>query len=335
MSTAARELSGSAFIADLPPAERSLGRFAVTVVLGVIAYVVAAVVGLFISFALLIAAAGWPAPTSVAGLQALVRRLAELAQSDGKSFSDTLQALAVAIPDNLLPIYAIIGVALLVHRPPVKAFITSAPRFRWRLLLAGAGLSALIIGPFVGVSQLFDPAAQPPPLLTVSPDLGLKALYTLICVVCFAPAAFGEEMLFRGWLLRETSGATRNPIALMAINGVVFAAAHLQFAPDAFLERAILGAAFTYMTLRLGGIEFSTGAHLANNLMIVLFLEPLTLKVPTSDGVTAGSLAQYAYLIFAYGLMTEIVVRWPALRRWTEADAATRPGPARVAADFS
>ena len=34
-----------------------------------------------------------------------------------------------------------------------------------------------------------------------------------------------------------------------------------------------MGAGFAYMTLRLGGIEFSTGVHAANNLLIVLFIQ--------------------------------------------------------------
>jgi len=335
MTTATEQLSGSAFIADLAPGERSLWRFILTVVLGALAYVVGAVVGIVVSFLILIFGAGWPLPVSAETGQALMQRFLRLAASDGKSFGDSLQLLAVAIPDNLLPIFGVIGVAALIHRPRLRSLITSATHFRWRLLLAGVALSALIIGPFIAIGQILDPAAPPPPMLTVSGNVGLQAVYAVICIAAFLPAAFGEEMLFRGWLLRETSAVTRNPIALVAINGVVFAAAHLQFAPDAFLERAILGAAFAYMTLRLGGIEFSTGAHLANNLMIVLFLEPLTLKLPPNGGINAGALAQYAYLLFAYALMTEIVVRWPALRRWTGADQTTVPTSTAVAAHFS
>jgi membrane protease YdiL (CAAX protease family) len=269
MSAESARLSSSAFIADLGPREKSLPRFALTVVLGVAAFVVAAIAGVFVSFGLLIAAAGWPAPTSVDNLRALLRRFVELTASDGHNLGDALQILAVAIPDNILPIFAVIGVAVLLQERGLKALVTSAPRFRWRLVLMGLGLFALFVGPFVGVTQWLDPHAPAPPVLTVSPDFAQRAIYAVVCVAVFFPAALGEEMLFRGWLLRETSAVTRNAAVLLVINGVVFAAAHFDFSPDGFLERAILGAGFAYMTLRLGGVEFSAGAHLANNLMLV------------------------------------------------------------------
>jgi hypothetical protein len=335
MSSAVLQLSGSPFISDLGPGERSVVRFFLTLLLGGLAFVVASVVGVVLSFVLLIALAGWPAPTSPATIQALLHKFVELAGSDGHSFSEALQLLAVAIPDNILPIFALIGVALLIHRRPWRAFITSAARFRWRLTLIGLVLSVVIVGPFLVVSQLLDPTAQAPPVLTVSHNAGLGALYAAICIAAFLPAAFGEEMLFRGWLLRETSAVTRNPIVLVVVNGVIFAAAHFQFAPDAFLERALMGAAFTYMTLRLGGIEFSTGAHLANNLMIVLFLEPLTLKQPPSERLNAGALGQDAYLLVAYLVMTELVVRWEPLRRWAGASPSASPPATAAAAPVS
>ena len=328
MSAVTAQLSGSAFIANLGPGEKSIARFLLTLLLGAVAFVMAAVVGVFVSFGVLIAFAGWPAPTDLAHLQSLLRRFLDLVASDGRSLDSALQIMAVAIPDNVFPIFAVIGVAALVHQRPLGAFATSAPRFRWRLLIGGLALSLLIIGPYMIIGQWLDPKATAAPLLTVSRDNGLRALYVVACIVAFLPAALGEEMLFRGWLLRQTSGVFRNPAVLIVLNGVVFAAAHLQFAPDAFLERLILGAAFAYMTLRLGGIEFSTGAHFANNLIVVLLFEPLTLRAPPSNPVTIDVLAEYAFLLGSFIVMTEIIVRWTPLRRWTGADRATPPATA-------
>jgi membrane protease YdiL (CAAX protease family) len=333
MSTTAEQLSESAFISDLGPDERSLWRFLLTLLLGALAFLVAAIVGIFLSFGLLIALGGWPAPTSIDGLQALLRRFVQLSASDGRSFSDALQMLAIAIPDNVLPIWAIIGVALVVHRRRLKAFITSTPRFRWRMLAAGVLLPTMIIGPFIGIGQWLDPTHATPPILAVSNNAGQGLVYAIVCVVAFLPAAFGEEVLFRGWLLRQISTLTRNPAVIIVLDGVIFAAGHFQFGPDALLERTILGAAFAYMTLRLGGVEFSTGAHLANNLLIVLFLEPLTLKLPAEAGVTAGALVQYGYLVVSYVVMTELMVRWAPLRRWSGVNRA--PAATAAAAHFS
>jgi membrane protease YdiL (CAAX protease family) len=333
MSEDASRLADSAFIADLSPKERSLWRFLATLAVGAAAFFVAALIGVVISLAILVAFAGWPIPTDLQRLQDLLARFVALARSDGRSLGDELQLLAIAIPDNVLPIFSVIGVAALINDRPLRAYLSAAPKWRWTMLLSGVALSMLIIGPFVAVNQLMDPKAGPAPVLTVSRDPALCVTFALISVAAFLPAALGEEMLFRGWLLRELSGLTRNPWALIVINGIVFAAAHLQFGADTFLERAILGGALTYMTLRVGGVELSTGAHLANNLMIVLFVEPLTLKPPPSEAVNVNSLTQYAFLIASYVLIAELVVRWAPLRRWTGADASLRP-PA-TAAQFS
>jgi hypothetical protein len=106
----------------------------------------------------------------------------------------------------------------------------------------------------------------------------------------------------------------------MLINGIVFAAAHMDFAPDAFVTRAIMGAGFTYSTLRLGGVEFSSGLHASNNIMIVLFFEPLTLKPSPNTPITADSLAPELVLLLIYIGMVEIVARWAPLRRWAGAE---------------
>lgn len=326
-------LANSAFIAGLDPREKSLWRFLVTLFLGIAAYVVVAIVAAIAVFVALIVWDGWPSPLpGLANLQDFLHRFAALAASDGKSFDEAMQILAIGIPDNIFPIFAFIGVALVVHQRPMRAFLTAAARFRWPMALNGLVLSFLIVGPFILVGQMLDPRAGPPPLVSVSGDLGRRALYGIVCFLAFFPAALGEEVLFRGWFLRQLSALTRNPVVLMVVNGVVFAAAHLDFAPDAFLERAIMGAGFTYMALRLGGVEMSTGAHFANNLMIVLFVEPLTLKLSPNNGVDLGELAQFGGLFVGYVLMAELTARWAPLRHWTGADQ-TAALPASAAAE--
>jgi len=329
------ELSNSAFIADLDPREKSLWRFLVTFFGGIAVYLIVAVVAAAAVLVCLVLWAGWPPPVGAGGAQAFLHRFRVLVEANGKTFDDAMQTLAIGIPDNILPIFAIIGLAMLVHRRPPRAFLTAAARFRWPMALNGFALSLLAIGPFVLAAQLTDAKAGPLPLLSISTQLGRRAIYAAVCTLAFFPAALGEEMLFRGWLLRQLSALTRNPLALMAVNGAVFAAAHLEFAPDAFLERAIMGAGFVYMTLRLGGVEMSTGAHFANNLMIVLLVEPLSLKPPPGGPIDPVALAQYVGLFLAYVLMAEVTARWSPLRRWTGADQTAGPLAGAVAAEFS
>jgi membrane protease YdiL (CAAX protease family) len=321
-------LSDSPFIADLDPRERSLGRFLLTLALGVVALVAMAIAAFVIALAVLVAVAHWPAPTDAANVKALMLRVSALGRIDKPDFAGALQILLIAIPSNVLPIFAFVAVAVLICGGRWKSFLTAAARYRWRLTAAGVGMSAILIGPFVAIGQWMDPKAAPPPLFSIASDPTQQAIYCLVCVLAFFPAALGEELLFRGWLLRQTSAISRNAIALMIVNGALFAAAHAQFEPDAFLERWIMGAGFTYMTLRVGGIELSTGAHFANNLMIVLFLEPLTLKQPPDNGLNPDIFLPFVGLFVAYVAMAELAVRWGPLRRWSLAVVAPTPPPA-------
>ena len=329
MSLETWKLSNSPFLADLGVGERSFGRFLLALFGGALAFILVSIAAILATFALYVLAFGWPAPTTTHGVRALAQRFTDLAASDGTSFSDALQIMGFALPSNVLPIFAFIGVAALAHGRSIRNLSTTAPRFRWRMLLVGLALSFLVIGPFLAVGQLMDPKAQPPPVLTVAKDGVQRAIYVVLCIIGFTPAAMGEEILFRGWLLRQTSNLTRNPIALLIGNGVLFAAAHFDFAPDAFLERAIMGAGLGYMTLRLGGVEMSSGVHAANNLMIVLFLDPLTLKLTPNTGLDPGALAAYVGLFVAYVGMTELMARWTPLRLWSRAEAV-RPSIAEA-----
>jgi membrane protease YdiL (CAAX protease family) len=217
----------------------------------------------------------------------------------------------------------------------MRSYVTSALRLRWRLLFAGIGLAALAMTPLflVEIWRSGEPPALP--LLTVAPDVAGRATYGLAVLLLLVPAAAAEEVFFRGWMLKQTAAFTRNVTALLVINGVVFSAMHGDFSPDAFLTRAVMGAGFAYMTLRLGGIEFATGAHAANNILIVLFLQPLTLKTAVAPDMTAGSTLEDFALALAYVAITEAVVRWTPLRRLAGVDPAPEGPPASAAETFS
>ena len=104
---------------------------------------------------------------------------------------------------------------------------------------------------------------------------------------------------------------------MMLATALAFSALHFDFNPDSFLTRALMGVGFAYMTLRLGGIEFSTAVHATNNILIILFVAPLSLQLPEQGtGITAESLIVDLAMIVGYLAITELVARSPRLRRW-------------------
>jgi hypothetical protein len=318
----------AAFIADLSGRERSLGRFAATVVGGVVAGVT---VGLVVGVITLFAAA---AATGVLNgdIHTLRERITNLVSGDGGDVRSALVLLTLATTTNGSMAAVFIAVAAIIAGRKLVSYVTVARHIRWPLLGLGLFMSFAIIGPLIAAGQLLDPHATPPPLLSLAKDLPTRVVYGVGCVGLLLVAAAAEEVIFRGWLLRQSAALSRNLIFLMALNGIVFSAVHGEFGPDAFLTRALMGAGFVYMTLRLGGVEFSTGAHAANNIMIVLFIQPLSLKPSPSSGVSADSLFQDVFLFASYVLMTEIVARWTPLRRLVGLDTTDAAPPAQTAA---
>jgi len=140
----------------------------------------------------------------------------------------------------------------------------------------------------------------------------------VVAAVVFLVIAAGvEELLCRGWLLKQTAAWSRNVWVMLIVNGLLFSAMHLpDIDPNAFVGRALMGIGFVYMTLRTGGIEFSTGAHAANNALLILFVQTPPLNIPPPEKFNPLEVLPTLLAVAGYVLITEIVVRWAPLRDW-------------------
>ena len=222
-----------------------------------------------------------------------------------------------------------VALAAVIAHHRLRAYLTAAPHIRWRLLALGLGMGLLALAPVVAANVLTAPANRSleSAWASIAPNGLLIAVFSTLLLI---PAAAAEELFFRGWLLRQTAAFTRRPVVLIVLTAMVFSGFHRDFSPDAFLNRVLMGAGFAYMTLRLGGIEFSAGAHAANNVLVVLFMGPLTLDAPVGGPTFSfGTLISDAAMVAGYVLITETVARLPQLQRW----ANVRPqdvSPVRV-----
>lgn len=228
----------------------------------------------------------------------------------------TLQDLLFDTAANGMLWLTFVALAALIAHHRLRAYLTAATHIRWRLLALGLGLSLLALMPVVVANILTAPANRSlaGAWASIAPN-GL--LIAVLSTALLIPAAAAEELFFRGWLLRQTAAFTRRPVILIVLTALIFSAIHRDFNPDTFLSRMLMGAGFAYMTLRLGGIEFSAGAHAANNIVVVLFMGPLTLDAPAGGPVfSAGTLITDAAIVAGYVLMTEAVARVPQLQHW-------------------
>ena len=282
------------FLAAAGPYDRSLGRTALFV-----AAALAATLAVALTLALALAAL----PNADRAGRSLISYGYELSVAGLGSFAAAAAALALAAR---------------IYRRPVRSFLTAAPRFRWRAVAAGLAVGLPLVGVAFAVEQLIAPSPLAAPIATPGAGLAERLAYAGVALVTLYGAAFAEEALFRGWLLQQTAAWTRSAPVILAVNGVAFSLAHLDPDPAGFLVRAVMGAGWAWIALRTAGVEFTTGAHLANNLFVALIVTPVRFTAPAAHGPTdlRPALIELAIVL----AMATVVELW--LRRRGEGEAA-------------
>ena len=83
-------------------------------------------------------------------------------------------------------------------------------------------------------------------------------------------AGIGEELIFRGIVLRKILKSLNNVHVAVWLSAIIFSAIHFQF--YGFLPRTMLGALFGYLYVWTGNIRIPIAAHIFNNsLAVVLY----------------------------------------------------------------
>ena len=171
--------------------------------------------------------------------------------------------------------FGILLAAALTYRRPLTDFLWPRRRFDPEQMgigfLAMACVCIITIPIYLAMGSQWDPPILDPQYLDHT-----RLIYVSAMVLGLLVAAAAEEVVCRGVLLRLTGLITRRPLILCLINGLVFSAIHMDPDPVAFVSRAVSGGIWTWAALRLGGLEFAIGAHLANNLIIALFWQPFS-----------------------------------------------------------
>lgn len=248
------------------------------------------------------------------------------------TLSATVGAIAFLAVINTTLMVVIVLLASLIRRRRFWNNITAARRFRWGQLFVGLLLYGIAFSAMIAVEALFFDFELAWPVLDLTDNTAEIVLLSLGVTAGFILAAFAEEILFRGWLLRETSVFTRRLVIILLVNAVLFAAVHFDptnfpYDPNAFIARAIMGAVFCYMTLRFAGIEFSTGAHAANNILITLIIQPMSFSEPPAEPVQVDLMLESLVLLVMGVAVTEAAARLKFLKPFMGETPKAEPNP--------
>jgi membrane protease YdiL (CAAX protease family) len=160
----------------------------------------------------------------------------------------------------------LLGFMLAARWIQAKRFVDLIGDWRWRLFALGAGgWLALQLA-----AGLADFALAPSGFkLTASP-----ATLTLAfaAVPALAVQTFAEEFVFRGYVTQGLLAAFRRPWPTAIVSGLIFGAVHYANGGPQALNAVMFGVAAAYIAIRTGGLAFTFGMHLVNNVLSAVVL---------------------------------------------------------------
>ena len=223
---------------------------------------------------------------------------------------------------------AVLLAAVLVYRRHPLTWITSAPRFRWRLFWVGLVLFGLLFGAIASFPEALHGWPDRPMFLKAGEPGRIQVAYVVVMLLALPVAAAFEEVLCRGWLLQVSAAFTRSLPAILLFNGLVFSLLHIDSDPGRNLGRAALGMALSWAALRSGGLEIGIGVHAANNLVILLLAQTLQQSQATTPSTPLSVVLELG-LSAATVAVVELAARWGPLRRWSGFEPDGEPPQAR------
>ncbi len=134
-------------------------------------------------------------------------------------------------------------------------------RWSWRMAAAAAGCWAVVLIGANLIDALIAPAGFRITASTATVGLALAALPAL------AVQTFAEELLFRGYLTQGLLLAFKRPVAAAVVSALLFGAAHIPNGAPQAVGAVAFGLATALIAIRTGGIAFTWGMHLVNNLV--------------------------------------------------------------------
>ena len=162
-----------------------------------------------------------------------------------------------------LVLLSFVAAARLVHG---KSFADLIGRWSWRLFGQGLAIWIAVLLASAAIDFLIDPAGFRITASAQTPQLAAVALGGL------AIQTFAEEYVFRGYLTQGLLMMTRRTVPTALIAGVLFGAMHIPNGLPQALSATIFGIALSLIAIKTGGIAFTYGLHLANNVFAAVVL---------------------------------------------------------------
>jgi membrane protease YdiL (CAAX protease family) len=158
---------------------------------------------------------------------------------------------------------------------------------------------------------------------------GATAALAVSAFVGLGVQTFAEEFVFRGYLTQGLLLATKRPLVASVLSGLVFGALHIPNGIPQALNAVLFGAVAALIAIRTGGIAFTYGLHLINNLFGAVVVVSASDVFNGSPGLITQSTPGLIWWDLVAGVAVLAVPLWLVLRSTREG-----PGSEAPAADF-
>jgi membrane protease YdiL (CAAX protease family) len=176
------------------------------------------------------------------------------------SLTDTRRPVAFFLANGVLFGLFLAGFWLAARIVQGKRFGDVAGDGRWRLFASGA----LIWSGVLVAATLIDYAIAPTGFHATASDQ--TAGLALAALTGLAFQTFAEEFIFRGYVTQGLLLALKRPLPTALVSGVLFGLVHIPNGTPQAVSATVFGVVLALIAIRTGGVAFTFGLHLANNL---------------------------------------------------------------------
>jgi membrane protease YdiL (CAAX protease family) len=141
-----------------------------------------------------------------------------------------------------------------------KTFMDIVGDWDWRRFAAGFGLWTACLVLMTLADYLIRPGGFRWSATGQTAALAVSALFGL------GVQTFAEEFVFRGWLTQGLLLLIKRPLPTAVLSGLVFGAMHIPNGVPQWANATLFGTIASLIAMRTGGVAFTFGLHLINNL---------------------------------------------------------------------
>jgi uncharacterized protein len=194
----------------------------------------------------------------------------------------------------------------LIHRKSPRDILGD---WTWRLFGGGFALWAVVLL----VGSLVDWALIPGSFHWSANAQTLRL--ALLATGALAIQTFAEEFVFRGYLTQGLLLATRRTVPTALISGLLFGALHIPNGAPQAVNATLFGIVLAVIAMRSGGIAFTYGLHLANNLFGAVVVVSNSDAFKGSPGLFTQNAPTLLWWDAAFGGLALVAVAALAYRR--------------------